>query len=197
MDIDFPVLSHISLHRGMRCRAPDRVVRVQAHDPAIKVMTDFRQVTPITIEPGLSIELALRKMRQAGVRMLLVTDRDDRIDGVITACDIESEGTFKLCQTLGVTRPEVKVAMVMAPLDELKAMHMTTVANAQVGHIVSSLREYERRHTLVVEDDPASGERVIRGLFSLSNINRLMGHEVADLEHVAHSLAELQHELGT
>jgi len=130
------------------------------------------------------------------VRLLLVPDLDDNITGIITASDIQGEQAFKLVKEQGIARAEIRVGMLMTPLDRIVAMDMATVLDACVGHIINSLLGYERRHTLVVEADQLSGTRVIRGLFSISHISKLMGHDVSRPEFAAHTLAEVQHELG-
>jgi CBS domain len=197
MNDEYAVLSHITLHAGMPCQRPGGLMpHVNAGDPAISVMTDFRKVTPVTIEPGLSIDTAIRKMKASGVRLLLVPDRDDRIIGIITASDIQGERPFRLGQELGVARADIRVEMLMVPLDRVMAVDMVTVHDACVGHIIVSLRKLERHHTLVVETDRDSGIQMIRGLFSISHISKMMGHEVAHVEYPAHSLAEVQQELG-
>ena len=197
MSDDYAVLTHIPLHNGMSCRTPGGLTPlVHASDPAISVMTDFRKVTPITIEPGLSIDTAIRKMKAVGVRLLLVPDRDDNIIGIISASDIQGERAFKLSHDTGLTRAQIRVEMLMVPLAEVMAMDMITVNDARVGHIINSLRKLERHHTLVVEEDQDTGEQVIRGLFSITHISKLLGHDVSDAEYAAHSLAEVQHELG-
>ncbi len=194
---EYAVLSHVPLRRGMACVTPAGLTPlVRASDPAIKVMTDFRKVTPVTIEPGAGIIAAIGKMKAVGVRLLLVPDRDDQIIGIITATDIQGERAFKLSQERGIPRTDIKVEMLMLPLDRAMAMDMVTVSGACVGHIVASLHKLERRHTLVVETDPVTGRCLIRGLFSISNISKLMGRDVASPEYATHSLAEVQHELG-
>ena len=194
---EYAALSHIPLRRGMPCVTPAGLTPlVRASDPAIKVMTDFRKVTPVTIEPGVGIIAAISKMKAVGVRLLLVPDQDDQIIGIITATDIQGERAFKLSQEAGIPRTDIKVEMLMLPLDQVMAMDMVTVSGACVGHIIASLHRLERRHTLVVETDPVTDRRLIRGLFSISNISKLMGQDIARPEYATHSLAEVQHELG-
>jgi len=193
----YAVLSHVPLHAGMPCQTPDGLApRVHDNAPAISVMTDFRKVTPVTIEPDLNIDAALRKMKEAGVRLLLVPDRDDHIIGIISASDIQGERPVQLGQELGIERADIKVHMLMAPLDRVMGMDLTTVLDACVGHIIAYLGSYERHHTLVVETDHDSGVQTIRGLFSISQISKMMGADVTQVEYPAHSLAEVQQELG-
>jgi hypothetical protein len=197
MSDQYAVLTHIHLHRGMPCRTPDGLAPlVHAEDPAVCVLTDFRKVTPVTVEPGLSIDTALRKMKVAGVRLLLVPDVDDNIIGIISSTDIQGERAFKLVKEQGIARADIRVDMLMTPLDRVMAMDMSTVLDARVGHIIHSLLRHERHHTLVVETDPGNGRQVIRGLFSVSHISKLMGHDVSRAEYAAHSLAEVQRKLG-
>jgi CBS domain-containing protein len=159
-------------------------------------MTDFSKVTPVTIEPGLSIDMALRKMKETGVRLLLVPDRDDNIAGIITAYDIQGERPLRPGEGKGIAHADIRVQMLMTPLDEVMAMDMLTVRDARVGHIITTLRKNESKYTLVIETDRISGAQVIRGLISISYISKLMGHDVMDVEFAAHSLAEVQHTLG-
>jgi len=197
MTNDYAVLSHTRLRTGMPCHTPDGLTPlVHAGDPAISVFTDFRQVTPVTIEPGMSIEAAMSKMKAAGVRLLLVPDHEDNIIGLISSTDIQGERPLKLSQDLGIPHHGIQVRMLMTPLDKVIAMDMVTVLDARVGHIISTLRKHERQHILAVETDRVSGEHVIRGLFSISNISKLIGQDVSDPEYAAHSLAEVSHELG-
>jgi signal-transduction protein with cAMP-binding, CBS, and nucleotidyltransferase domain len=197
MTDQYAALSHTRLRVGLPCHTPDGLAPlVHASDPAIRVMTDFKTVTPVTIEPGINIDTAMDKMKSAGVRLLLVPDRDDNIVGIITAGDIQGERPVKMSQALRIPHNHIRVHMLMTPLDEVMAMDMMTVRNARVGHIVVTLRRRECNYLLVVETDRPSGAQTIRGLFSISHISRLMGQDVSDPEYAAHSLAEVSHELG-
>lgn len=193
---DFSILSHTHLRAGTPCYTPSGWAPL-AHDedPAVKAMTDFKQVTPVTIEPYSTITAALEKMKKAGVRLLLIPDQEDNIIGIITAADIQGERPIKLIQEQGITHDDIHVEMIMTPLDQVMALDMVTVRNARVGHIINTLRKLELQHTLVVELDPATHRHTIRGLFSTSHISKLIGQDITDPEYAAHSLAEIQHEL--
>ncbi len=87
---------------------------------------------------------------------------------------------------------------------------MLSVRNAQVGHIVATLRALEQRHLLVVQSanengEPAdveampsigSGKQVVRGLFSSAQIGRQLRVDVDEIMTPAHSLAEIQRGMG-
>ena len=50
--------------------------RVTADDPAIEVMTDLTRVSAVLARPTDSIDEALSRMKQHGVRLLLVVDSE-------------------------------------------------------------------------------------------------------------------------
>ncbi len=185
-------LSHITLSSSVPCHTPTGWTPIaRDDDPATTVMTDFRQVAPITIEPYHRIDAALNKMKVAGVRLLLVADEDDNIIGVITAADILGERPIKLIQESRISRQNIRVDMIMTPVEQIEALRMVSVRNAIVGQIVDTLRALRRHHVLVVEIDPANDQPKIRGLFSTSHISRLLGRDITDPEHPAESLAEI------
>jgi CBS domain-containing protein len=193
----YAVLTHIPLQSSTPCHTPDGLrPLVHLDDPAIRVMTDFRLVTPVTIEPHLKINSALHKMTETGVRLLFVPDRDDHIIGVISAKDIQGARPIRLAQESGIHHDDIRVEMIMTPLEEVMAVDIRAVNDARVGHIVNTLRSLERQHTLVFEVDRQTGQHIIRGLFSTTHISRLLGEDITDPEYAAHSLAEVQRELG-
>lgn len=193
----YAVLKHIPLKPGAPCYTPDGLrPLVHVDEPALRVMTDFRHVTPVTIEPHLTITIAFDKMIETGVRLLFVTDRDDHIIGVIHATDIQGERPVRLAQEAGIHHDDISVEMIMTPLEEIEAVDIRTVNDARVGHIVNTLRSLERTHTLVVEVDRQTGQHAIRGMFSTTQVSKLLGQDISDPEYAAHSLAEVQRELG-
>ncbi|MFV1973093.1 MAG: CBS domain-containing protein [Thiohalobacterales bacterium] len=193
----YSVLSHIPLKAGTPCHTPAGLTPlVHVDEPAARVMTDFRQVTPVTIEPGSRITTALDKMKMTGVRLLFVPDRDDHIIGIITAKDIQGERPVRLAQESGVLYGDISVEMIMTPLEEIIAVDLKSVEAARVGHIVNTLRSLERQHTLVVEVDRSTDQHLIRGMFSTTQISKLLGQDITDPEYAVHSFAEVQRELG-
>ena len=190
-------LSHITLSGSVPCHSPAGWAPIaQEEDPATTVMTDFRQVVPITIEPHHRIDPALRKMKVAGVRLLLVPDEYDKIIGVITSADILGERPIKLIEETRISRENIRVDMIMTPVEEIEALRMMSVRNATVGQIVDTMQVLRRKHILVVEsqdeeEDDDGDQYKIRGLFSASQISRLLGRDITDPEYAAESLAEI------
>jgi len=193
----YAVLNLIPLKSGIPCRTPDGLRSlVHVNEPALRVMTDFRQVTPVTIEPRSSINAALEKMKTNGVRMLFVTDREDHIAGIVLAQEIQGERPIRMARESGVQHDDIRVEMLMTPLEQVMALDFRTVKDALVGHIVNTLQSMERQHVLVVEADAETGQHTIRGIFSTTNLSKLLGRDITDPEYAAHTLAEVHRELG-
>ena len=193
----YAVLASVTLDPGTPCYTPSGWVPLAyIDDPAISVMTDFKEVVPVTIEPHFRVDAALAKMKVAGVRLLLVPDVEDNITGIITAADILGDRPLRRARELEMSHHELHVDMIMTPLDRVFAVDMATVRDARVGHIISTLRKHERQHMLVVEIDRMTRQHMIRGMFSTSQISRLVGQDITDPEYAAHTLAEVYHELG-
>jgi CBS-domain-containing membrane protein len=163
---------------------------VTANSPAIDVMTDLARIPPATIEPQSSLHQANQAMILRGVRLLLVTGLNGRISGVITARDLLGEKPVRVARAHGAKRDELEVRDVMTPLGDMEALEVADVARSKVGHIVATLGVCGRQHALVVERD-SSGEQVLRGIFSVSQIARQMGVELTTHE-VARTFAEIE-----
>lgn len=172
-----------------RQELPDKVAQ---HGPAILVMTDFRQVPAITVEPGVSIEWALQRMKECGVRMLLVTNPRHQVMGLITTTDIQGEKPMRLGNEYNRRFAEITVREVMTPYEQLDFMAMEDVLKASVGEVVATLRRVGRRHALVLDFDRHSQSKAIRGLFSLTQICRQLGQPMEDLVEVATTFAEME-----
>lgn len=177
--------------------------RVTLESPALEVMTDLKQVPARTIEPEASIEAANAQMIRQGVRLLFVTDPQDRLLGLITATDILSEQVLLAMQARGVSRQEVLVREVFTPLESLEAIDIMQVHGAKVGHVLSTLKQAGRQHAIVVEIyEPSFHERLamslpalrietVCGLFSTTQIARQLGLQV-QIPEIATTFAEVE-----
>ncbi len=163
---------------------------VVSHDaPATEVMTDLKYVKVITVDVDSGINDALHLMMHAGVRMLVATDREG-IAGIITSRDINGEKPVDFISRHRVTRDEVKVADIMTPRSEIDAMLLSDVIKARVGDIIVTLREAGRQHAIVVEK-ATTGEAMLRGIFSATQIARQLGVDIEPTGKVQ-SFAELE-----
>ncbi len=168
---------------------------VSVNSPAIDVMTDLARIPPATVDPHASLQQANHAMILRGVRLLLVTEHSGRVAGVVTVRDLVGEKPVRVAQARHARRDELEVQDVMTPLEEMEAIEMTDVVRSQVGHIVATLEQCGRQHTLVVERDPVSKQQVLRGLFSVSQIARQLGMELTTHE-VARTFAEIESAFG-
>jgi len=184
----------VKVKSGITCDSPNpEEISITENDPAISVMTDFKETLAVTIETEANLASALQKMKAHGIRLLLVTGEQDQIIGVLTAYDIQSEKPVQYGAENGITVNEIQANMLMTPLEQTPAFDFEFVSQALVRHVIHTMRELERPHTLVIETK--NGQR-IRGVFSTSRISKLLGRPVYQPLHAAHSLADIQHEIG-
>jgi CBS-domain-containing membrane protein len=153
-------------------------------------MTDFSQITPVTVEPGYSLEHALDRMKTMGVRMLLVTDEHDNINGVITSYDLQSEKPVRHARENGISYQHMNVGMVMTPITEIPAVELDYVQRSLVRHVIYTIKELDRPHMLVIETTN-SGTQKIRGLFSSSQIGKILGRRIYEPLKASNSLVEI------
>jgi CBS-domain-containing membrane protein len=192
---NYTPLQSVSLVAGSTYAQPTQhaAEHVSLDDAATDVMTDFRLTTAVIILPGDTVNEAHRRMIRRGVRLLLVVDQDRQVVGLITATDILGEKPVQVSTQRGVSRQELLVRDVMTPQQQLQALMLADVRAAKVGHIVATLRDAGRQHTLVVERD-GSGRHVVRGLFSATQIARQLGVAI-QTEAIARTFSEIEAQL--
>jgi CBS-domain-containing membrane protein len=162
--------------------------RVTLDNPAVWVMTDLARVPAVTIEPQAPIQTALKKMIQDGVRMLLVTDPERAVIGLITTTDLQGEKPMRFLKQVGGKHEDIQVQNIMTPHERLEVLLMREVQQARVGQIVATLLRAGRQHALVV--DEANGH-LIRGIFSSTQIARQLGQPLHTID-VARTFAEVE-----
>ncbi len=169
---------------------------IKPDDPALNAMTDFRQVTPVTVDSESPIDEALQHMIHAGVRLLLVTDRDSRLIGLITSNDIQGEKPIRRMQAVECTdrtcsRRDILVRDIMTPAASWEVLDYATARHATVAHFVPTFKAVGRRHLLVVECSAQPGQCIVRGLISAGRLERELGLSV-DAMCVAHSFTDIE-----
>lgn len=157
--------------------------------PASEVMTDLRKIPAAVIAPNITMEIANTYMMQRGVRTLIVMNDNNFVAGIITATDILGEKPMLFIQERGIKRNEILVADIMTRLEKLEAIPLEEVEHARVGNIVASLRENQRLHALVIEND--IGLPRICGIFSWTQIEKQLGTAITHTN-VAKSFAEIE-----
>jgi CBS domain containing-hemolysin-like protein len=185
-------LQHISGPLNFFQPTQDLPGKVNLDSPAIMTMTDLRQVSALTVEPNVSIDWALARMREGGVRLLLVTNHgNDEVIGLITSTDIQGEKPVRLLRELNLRHSEIRVRDVMVSRDELEFIAYDDVLRASVGDVVETLRRTGRRHALVNDIDMRTGMQAVRGIFSATRLGQQLGMTFEPIE-VATTFAEVE-----
>jgi predicted transcriptional regulator len=185
-DYDPLPIRELGAGAGFRRPTQAQAAKVSIESPALEVMTDLTRTTPATIRPQAPLAGANQFMITRGVRLLLVTGEREDVLGVITATDILGERPMLVATERGMRRDELTVADIMIPAERVEVIALADLAGARVGHVVETLRRAGRQHALVVDD-----ERMVRGIFSLSQIARQLGVSMAIGGEVARTFSEI------
>jgi CBS domain-containing protein len=194
-------IRELGSNAGFRRPLHPQTARVTRESPAAQVMTDLAGVTPATIRPQAPLAGANQFMITRGVRLLLVSDDQENVLGVITATDILSERPMRVATERRLRRDELTVADVMTPAERVEVIDYADVEGARVGHVLETLRRAGRQHALVVDFDeiaprrplePAVRRTMVRGIFSLSQIARQLGVAVQTGGEVARTFSEIE-----
>lgn len=168
--------------------------RVDMASPALKVMTDLKRVRAVTTQPHVSLDHVHQHMIHNGVRMVLVTDAQHHVIGLLTASDLLGPRPLQMAVKLGMAHDQLRVEHVMTPARDVQVLTYRDVTHADVAEIVETLRDAARQHALVME--PGEHGQQIRGIFSISQIERQLGMHL-QLTHATHNLVELEREMSS
>ena len=100
-------------------------------------------------------------------------------------------GLLQLSQQRGVKPADLLVSDIMVKANDIDIVYFRDVVYARVADILDSMKVQGRQHVLVEDIDPASGEARVRGVFSATQIGRLLGVPVQGFE-VARTFAEIE-----
>lgn len=162
------------------------------YSAATKVMTDLNRISAVTVGAHESLQQANNHMIVNGVRMLLVTDEENRVMGLITATDIMGEKPMHYLNHNGGNYQDIQVGDIMTRYDMLEVLCWDDVKKARVGDIAETLKRVGRQHAIVVDGE--LNDQKICGIFSSSAIARATGEEV-DTSSCAGNFAKLEHAL--
>ena len=181
----------IPLQANLSIESPEEPPElVHFHDSAMLVFTDFNRVHPVIITADRTIDYALHKMKNSGVRLLLVVDKKHHMIGLISADQIMGDDPVRLAEDKQLDHSQITVAMLMQPQSDIKVLELSHLRDARVGHIVATLHQLEQKYMIVVDQGNVSG------LFSANQISRQLGRKILQEEMPAHSLAEMVHSIG-
>ncbi|MDX2505400.1 MAG: hypothetical protein QNL62_13115 [Gammaproteobacteria bacterium] len=167
---------------------------VNLEDPALKVMTDLTTVTAITISSSCNLPEATDRMLLMKVKLLFVTDAKDTITGLITYSDLQGERPIQFQQANGVSRAEICIHDIMTGIENLDIIEWSVVEKSKVGDIAITMKKLNRQHALVL-DNPSNDSYQIRGIFSTSELSKLLGVQI-DTAEVAQTFTEFERLIG-
>lgn len=187
---DYQPLSAQYLSGKVLVSRPSQSKSVTLKSSALDVMTDLRHNNAVVIEPYVSMEFANSYMIQCRVRSLLVLNHKHCLIGIITATDILGDKPLRFIQERHVKHNEILVSEIMTPFDRLEAISILEVQSARVGQVVANLRDTERQHILVTENND-DGESSVCGIFSFTQIERQLGIKISSTK-MAGSFVEIE-----
>lgn len=147
-------------------------LRAQVADPAVSVMTDFRDLKPITIAETTTIDEALEHMKHAGVRSAFAT-QDQCITGLVTAYDIVGEKPMQYMLSVASSRRDVLVREIMLRIEHWHVVDFGALERATVADVAQLFDRTHLTHITVFEPDENGGPS-LRGLLSAARVSHLL-----------------------
>ena len=187
---------------GFITKTDSKNIALDPGDRALNLLTDFHLTPALSVLAATQIDAALTQMICSGVRLLFVVDAEFNILGSITSYDIQGEKPLRYLQSrdcrIGIcSREDIVVQDIMTPVYKWKVVNYDQLINATIADIALTFKELGQRHLIVV--DPVRGShnrQVVRGLFSLTDLERVLGINIEPAK-VAHSFAEIKSELAS
>jgi len=146
---------------------PKNYEEISQDSPALSVFTDFTVNPPLIIESTTPAYEAEDFMLKAHVKLKLVVDEKNRFLGVVALEDLKHPDLLVRMAAVS-NRERLTIGDVMRPTDTLEALCYADLEQATIGEVVTSLREYNRQHCLVVDN----ALHQVRGLISVSEVAR-------------------------
>lgn len=182
-------------------KSDTRGVLLDLDDPALDLFTDFHLTPAISVLAATQIDNALTQMICSGVRLLFVVDAGFNILGSITSYDIQGEKPLRYLQSrdcrIGIcSREDILVQDIMTPVHKWKVIYYDQLHHATVANIAMTFKELGQRHLIVIDSARGRNVHTVRGLFSLTTLERALGTNIESTK-IANSFAEIKHELIT
>lgn len=146
--------------------------------PGLEVMTDLAQTKAATVEPDTTLDKAENAMIQQGVRSLFVVRNFPCVEGLVTAADLIGEKPTRIVNQRRVRRQDLCVTDVMTDLSMLDSLDYDELKSASVSRVVATFKKTGRTHLLVIQAATGQGPARIRGVISLTQIERQLGRAI-------------------
>jgi CBS domain-containing protein len=143
-------------------------------DPALSVMTDFRERSSVTVPELITIDAALEHMKHTGVRCAFAVDEALRqVVGLITAYDIMGEKPMRHMRLTSTVRAQVLVKDLMLRLPDWHVAQIKQIETQTVAAVARLFDETLLTHVVVMETDEHGAQR-LRGILSAAKVRRLL-----------------------
>jgi len=182
-------------------RLPDNICIPQAQpqilgavtltSPGLDVMTDLALVKASTIDPETTLSRAEQVMIHQGIRLLFVVSNFPCVEGLFTASDLIGDKPMRLVNQRNIHHDDLCVADVMTELPQLDALDFDNLKSANVGQVIATFQKFGRKHLLVVQNATVTSPARIRGVISLTQLERQLGKTVVTTE-IATTFAEIE-----
>jgi CBS domain-containing protein len=144
------------------------------NDPALSVLTDFRERASVTVADMATIDEAIEHMKHSGVRCVVAIDETRHlVVGLITSYDIMGDKPMRYMQATGRPRHAVQVRKIMQAVAEWRVLDIKDIEQATVAD-VSELFDLTRLTHIPVMEIGERGAQRLRGLLSGSKLRRLL-----------------------
>ena len=166
--------------------------KLTRHSPALRAMTDLTQTRAAIVGPDVSLERAKQVMINHGVRLLFVVEHAPCVEGLILASDLEGLRPAKAAHHKECKVTELVVRDLMTALDQLDVLEWSQLQGASLDDVITVMKNIGRHHCLVVEAGTAEFSTRIRGVFSSTQISRMLGESNLGIVDIAQTFAEIQ-----
>ncbi len=151
---------------------------VSLDSSALDVMTDLALVKAETIAPQTLLSAAEKVMIDRGVRSLFVTADFPCIDGLVTAADLLGNKPMQVLTLRQVKHQDLCVEDLMTPLSELDVIDYDELKISCVDRIVATFEKLKCTHLLVVQRARVEGPARIRGVISVTQVERQLARSI-------------------
>ena len=158
---------------------------IDLSSPALKMVNNFTQKTPIRAEHGTTITDALKQVSAQQSDFVLVTDEHQKLIGLVSSADLQSSKITIIAERLNMQRSEVSLRDIMTPVSRLTGVSMQSLSYACIG---DALQTMEHQGTMFLLVTTASSE--ICGLISARQIAKTL-HIPLHISPIAHSFSEV------
>jgi predicted transcriptional regulator len=158
---------------------------IDLSSPALRMVNNFTQKTPIRAEHTTTITDALKQVSSQQSDFVLVTDENQKLIGLVSSADLQSSKITIIAERLNTPRSEVSLRDIMTPISRLTGVSMQSLSYACIG---DALQTMEHQGVMFLLVTTASSE--ICGLISARQIAKTL-HIPLHISPIAHSFSEV------